>query len=108
MKNKRLHCLILAVVICILTIGMTCSAAESKAEPRSYREDLLVSYKEYWYTDGAGIQSHVRYGEQYRSFTFLNGYRKTGQTITQLSISDPELPHGVTAHQQVQIHYEFY
>ncbi len=83
-------------------------AAETKAAPRSYREDLLVSYKEYWYTDGAGIESHVRYGEQYKSFTFLNGYRQSGQTITHLPLNADDLPHGVTIHQQVQIQYEFY
>ncbi len=109
-KNKRVYVLLLAAVICILTIGTTCLAAETNATPRSYREDLLVSYKEYWYTDGAGVESHVRYGEQYRSFTFLNGYRPLRQTITHLPLDADGLPHGVTIHrhQQVQIQYEFY
>ena len=107
-KNKRVYVLLLAAVICILTIGTTCLAAETNVTPRSYREDLLVSYKEYWYTDGAGVESHVRYGEQYKSFTFLNGYRQSGQTITHLPLNADDLPHGVTIHQQVQIQYEFY
>ncbi len=107
-KNKKFYFLLLAAIICILTIGTTCLAAEAKAAPRSYREDLLVSYKEYWYTDGAGIESHVRYGEQYRSFTFLNGYRKSKQTITHLPLNADGLPPGVTTHQQVRIEYEFY
>ncbi len=44
-KNKRVYVLLLAAVICIRTIGTTCLAAETNVTPRSYRENLLVSYK---------------------------------------------------------------
>lgn len=108
MKKNRV---LLAVILFLLSIwvnGAICQA-EKKVEisPFSYREYLLVSYKEYWYTDGAGVESHVLYNQQYRNYTFQNGYRQLSPTITILPITS-ELPHGTTRHQLVQLRYEFY
>lgn len=108
MKNKRLYFMTVAVVLCVLSIGMTCFAMDKGEVLRSHREELLVSYKEYWYVDGAGIESHVKYDQQYKVYTFLNGYRELSPVITQLPLSGGMLPPNVKSHQQVQLRYEFY
>lgn len=107
--KKKMIAVMLTVCLSILFSGMTCmAAAKEDAETYAYREELLVSYKEYWYTDGAGIESHVVYGKQYKSYTFLNGYRELTPIITQLSTTAAGLPPNVSKHHQVQLQYEFY
>ena len=107
MKKK----IAILLVICLSTLfsGITCMAAEKSAlETYAYREELLVSYKEYWYRDGEGQESYVIYDRQYRTYTFLNGYRKLSPIITSLSTTAAGLPPNVSRHQQVQYQYEFY
>lgn len=109
MKKNKFIVLILMLLISILFTGATCLAAPNdEAAAYAYREELLVSYKEYWYVDGAGIESHVIYGRQYKAYTFLNGYRQLSPVIEQLPTNADGLPAGVSIHQSVKLSYEFY
>lgn len=109
MKGRRFLSLVLLMVLCMSFSGMVCLAADDKVEPYSYREDLLVSYKEFWYTDGKGVVSHVKYDQQYKSYTFLNGYRELSPKITPLPLYVPMLGNlKPTTHQLVELSYEFY
>ncbi|MDD4850381.1 MAG: hypothetical protein PHO10_06740 [Gemmiger sp.] len=110
MKNKIL-CMLCACVFALCgTFSMTCFAAAEPADPSistySYREDLLVSYIEYWYTEG-GNPVRVVYGEQYQQFTFLNGYEETSRTSVSLPITS-EYPHGTTQVKKITVHYRFF
>lgn len=109
MKNKRIYSAIALIILCITFSGTICLASESDTvSPFAYRETLLISYKEYWYTDGSGTESHVKYNHQYRTYTFLNGYRQLSPKITQLPTTGDELPVKASIHQLVELSYEFY
>lgn len=106
---KKKIAILLLICLSVLLSGITCMAAEKRdAETYAYREELLISYKEYWYRDGEGLESHVIYDRQYRTYTFLNGYRELSPLITSLSTTAAGLPPNVSLHQQVQCRYEFY
>lgn len=56
-------------LVCVLMLCAMFSSpvlAQDQPQPYAYADDLLVSYSEFWYTDGSGTTSHVRYDEPYR------------------------------------------
>ena len=71
-------------------------------------ETLLVSYIEYWFTDGNDEEIYVRQSEVYKEYQFLNGYRKVAPVIEQLPIQGGLYPQGTTKVQKVTKRYEFY
>lgn len=108
MKVKK----IIATVLCIAVLcSMSAfpSFAEEVPAPYSYRDELLVSYSEFWYIDGYGVESHVEYDQKHIAYTFLNGYRVASRVVTPLPLDTPGFPQGmVTRAQHVELRYEFY
>lgn len=117
MKAKNISLCMFFATLLILFTSITAFAAstdnfpndnQKNAEitPYSYRENLLVSYKEYWFKDGAGNDIYVVYNRQYRQCTFLNGYEIISREVSQLPLTG--MPSGTYRHQQVKVNYRFY
>lgn len=107
MKKSKVIVVVMLACLCITCNHMVCWAADDKEiSARQYKENLLVSYKEYWYTDGAGIENYVRYDKQYREYIFINGYTSS-KRVTPIPITN-ELPAGTTRHNSVKVTYTFY
>lgn len=106
MKRSKIL-VVMLVCLCMTCNHMICWASDGKdVSAQQYKEKLLVSYKEYWYTDGAGIESYVRYDKQYREYIFINGYIAS-ERVTPIPITN-ELPTGTTRHNSVKVTYTFY
>ncbi|MDM8201493.1 hypothetical protein [Allofournierella massiliensis] len=113
MKHRILSALVILCMCCVAFMNVPVLALEdntassNESVERAYRVDLLVSFYEYWYTDGAGVTSHVEYGHEYRSFNVVNGYRVKNYDVELLPITG-EFPPNTTQLQKVTISYEFY
>lgn len=108
MKN-RVFSFLLAIGLCFCASSLMLTAsADDNLSTQSYREELLMSYCKFWYADGAGTISHVRYNKVYKPVTYLHGYRLVNQEIEKLSIDDPIFPQGTKDAQKVTNIYEFY
>ncbi|MGN1332820.1 MAG: hypothetical protein ACI4V0_08660 [Lachnospiraceae bacterium] len=106
---KKQMIILLMITIFVLTSNVPVLAATvNTITPYAYRDELLVSYKEYWYYDGRGERIHVIYGRQYKPYTFVNGYRQLTPIITSLPDDMEGLPSGAFSHHYVQLRYEFY
>lgn len=107
MKKERVYMFVAIMLLCVAVSSNVCQAAKYETiSPCQYKERLLVSYKEYWYTDGSGTESYVKYDEQYRDYIFINGY-KASRSITPIPITG-DLPPGTTRHNSVKVTYTFY
>lgn len=107
MKKGKIYMVVMIMLLCVVANSSICQASENETiSTYQYKEKLLVSYKEYWYTDGSGTESYVRYDEQYREYTFINGYKAT-KRVTPIPITG-ELPSKTTRHNSVKVTYTFY
>lgn len=107
--KKRVCAVFLSAVLILFSSSLFVVAANAADDfsVQSYREELLISYCEFWYKDGAGTVSHVRYNEVYKTVTYLHSCRLVNQEIEKLPINDPDFPSGTIDAQKVTNIYEY-
>lgn len=106
--KRRVYSVLLAIVLLFSSSSfILVASADGDFSVKSYREELLMSYCEFWYKDGAGTVSHVTYDEVYRTVTYLHSCRLVNQEIEKLPIDDPCFPAGTIDAQKVTNIYEY-